>query len=155
MSDGIIFAAITSPLQLRVIFLIFLWLGALHAIAQDASDYVIGIHGDLVKTDNASMFGKAQLGAEVNYFVNNKFTVGTGVEVWTDEDFSFVIGARYYPGENGFIRLRGLVGEDDLSVGAGWVKPLKENFRMEAIADFYFSIDFSIRAGIVYVIPRN
>jgi hypothetical protein len=140
---------------LKIIILIFVWLCALHTIAQDASDYVIGVHADLVKTDNASMFGKAQLGAEVNYFVNNKFTVGTGLEVWTSEDFSFVIGARYYPGENGFIRLRGLVGENDLSIGGGWVKPLSDNVRMEAIADFYFSIDFSIRAGIVYVIRRD
>jgi hypothetical protein len=141
--------------KLKLVLFIVLALGVVHGVAQDASDYILSVQADLVKTDNASMFGKGQFGIEANYFINDKFTAATGLEFWTDDDISFVIGTRFYPAESGFIRLRGLVGANDLSIGGGWVKPLNKNFRLEAIADFYFSIDFSIRAGIVYMIPRD
>ena len=123
--------------------------------AQDASDYTIGIQADLVKTDNTKLFDKAQLGAEVNYFVTEEFTATAGFEVWTAEEFSFVIGGRWFPVQEAFLRLRGLIGENDISLGGGWVKPVKDNLRFEAMGDFYFSVDFSIRIGLIYVIKKD
>ena len=123
--------------------------------AQNSGDYLIGIQTDLVKTDNTKLLDKAQFGVEANYFVNKHFTGSAGFEIWTADEISFLLGARWYPSQDGFVRIRGLIGENDLSLGGGWVKPLNENFRFEAIADFYFKIDFSIRAGIVYIIPAH
>ena len=124
------------------------------SFSQIAGDYMVGAQIDIIKTDNTKVFGKAQFGAEVNYFVTKNFTGTTGFEVWTGDDLSFLIGARWFPNDDGFIRVRGLIGANDLSIGGGWVKPLNEHLRFEAIADFYFKVDFSIRAGVVYLIRR-
>jgi hypothetical protein len=122
---------------------------------QIAGDYMVGIQADLVKTDNTQLFDKAQFGAEVNYFVTKNFTGTAGLEIWTGDELSFLLGARWFPSDEGFVRARALIGENDLSIGGGWVKPLNNNFRFEAIADFYFKVDFSIRAGMVYIIKRD
>jgi hypothetical protein len=132
--------------------LFFLMWFPLGSFAQSASSYLIGLQGDFVKTDNTRLLDKAQFGAELNYFVTDHFTGTTGFEIWTDDEISFVIGGRWYPSQDGFLRIRGLVGENEISVGGGWVKPITNNLKFEAIADFYFSIDFSIRGGLVFVI---
>jgi hypothetical protein len=141
--------------MLKIFIILFSCLISQCAWAQIAGDYFIGVQADLVKTDNVRIFDKSQFAAEVNYFVTKNFTGTTGIEVWTADELSFLIGARWFPNEDGFIRVRGLIGENDVSIGGGWVKPLNNHFRFEAIADFYFKIDFSIRAGVVYVIRRK
>jgi hypothetical protein len=139
----------------EVLFFVLLFLCvATYSNAQIAGDYLVGVQMDLIKTDNDGVIEKAQIGAETNYFVTRHFTGTIGFEVWTDNDISFILGARWLPSEDGFVRVRGLIGENDFSIGGGWVKPLNNNFRFEAIADFYFKVDFSIRAGIAYVIRR-
>lgn len=125
----------------------------LWANGQDHS-ILIGVHTDLMKTDHAKVFDKAQFGIEGNYIINKDFTATAGFDVWTADEFSFIAGARWYPSEEAFLRLRGYVGQNDLSFGAGWAKPINEDFRFEAIGDFYFSIDFAIRVGVVYIIRR-
>lgn len=119
---------------------------------QNIGEYVVAIHADLVKTDNVALVKKAQFGAEVNYFFFGNFGATTGVEVWTANDVSLLLGMRWYPSDDAFVRVRGLVGENDVSIGGGWAKPVGERFRFEAIGDFYFKVDFAIRAGFVYVI---
>ncbi|MBL7857223.1 MAG: hypothetical protein JNM57_06000 [Cyclobacteriaceae bacterium] len=125
------------------------------AHSQIAHDYMIGGGLDLIKTDNHSFFGKAQLGTEFNYFLARPFTATAGFEFWTDDKISFVLGSRWYPIEDFFVRARGLIGENDLSLGAGWSKPLNDNLRFEAIGDFYFAGEFSIRAGVAYLIRKK
>jgi hypothetical protein len=137
-----------------ILFAIILFHGS-SGFAQIAGDYMIGLQSDIVKTDNSKAFAKAQIGAEVNYFVTKNFTGTTGFEIWTADEISFLIGARWFPNDDAFVRIRGLIGENDLSIGGGWVKPINDKFRFEAIADFYFKVDFSIRAGLVYVIRRS
>lgn len=110
---------------------------------------------DLIKTDNSAFLRKSQFGFEGHYFITRKFTASAGFDVWTDDGISMVIGGRWYPAEDVFVRLRGLIGENDLSVGGGWSKPINESWKFEAMGDFYFSIDFAIRAGVVYVIRRK
>lgn len=128
---------------------------AYNASAQIAKDFLVGGSFDLVKTDNDNFAKKAQFGLEANYFLTTPIAVSSGFEIWTGEGLSFVLGARWYPVQEAFLRFRGLVGENDLSLGGGWTKPLKENMKFEAIADFYFKGEFAIRVGLVHVINRK
>ena len=139
----------------RFLFVFLLSVAEFPAAAQIAEDLAVGLQLDLVKTDNSRLFQKAQFGAEVNYFITKKITATTGFEIWTGDEISFLIGGRYYPTPETFIRVRGLVGANDMSIGGGWIKPLSETLRFEAMGDFYFNIDFAIRAGLIYVIRRN
>jgi hypothetical protein len=61
---------------------------------------------------------------------------------------------RRYPLDHFFTRARGLIGKNDLSLGAGWAKPIGSNFRFEAISDYYFEGEFAIRVGLMYLIRR-
>jgi hypothetical protein len=141
--------------QCCAIYLVLLCLSVCDSFGQDAKDYMISMQTDLIKTDNVKLFDKVQMGVEFNYFPLENFTATTGIEVWTNDELSFTIGGRWYPAKEAFVRLRGLIGENDLSLGAGWIKPLNERLKFEAIGDFYFSVDFSIRVGIAFVIPRE
>ena len=145
----------TIFLMHRLVFIILFCLPGFQGSAQIAEDLAVGLQMYLVKTDNLRLLEKAQIGAEVNYFITKKITATTGIEVWTNDEVSFLIGGRFYPAPETFIRLRGLVGANDVSIGGGWIKPLSETLRFEAIGDFYFKVDFAIRAGLIYVIRIN
>ena len=140
------------PRILSTIVLLFI---AQLSFSQIAKDFMLGGGLDLIKSDNNSFLDKAQLGVEANYFITRKFTGTVGIEIWTADDFSFVLGARWFPIDEAFVRVRGLVGENDLSIGGGWTKPLNEFWRFEAMGDFYFRGEFAIRAGVAYVIRRG
>lgn len=138
----------------KLVILPFLFAATL-AHAQIAQD--ITLHGsfDLIKTDNNNFLKKAQLGSELNYFFTRSITGTGGVELWTGDDVSLVLGTRWYPIDEAFIRVRGLIGENDLSIGGGWTKPITDKWKFEAIGDFYFEAEFAIRVGAVYVIRRD
>lgn len=123
--------------------------------AQIANDFMVGGGFDLIKTDYEGFFDKAQIGLEANYFITKDFTGTAGLEVWTADQLSFVIGGRYYPMDELFVRARGLIGVNDFSIGAGWAKPVGEKLRVEAIADFYFDLELSVRVGVAYVFRKN
>jgi hypothetical protein len=135
-----------------LIILVFI---ALSAQAQIAKDMTVGGGFDLIKTDNDGFLGKVQLAVEANYFFARQFTGSAGLELWTDDEVSFALGSRWYPIEEAFVRVRGLIGVNDLSLGGGWTKPINENWKFESMADFYFEGEFSIRVGAVYVIRRK
>jgi hypothetical protein len=122
------------------------------AFSQIANDFLVGGGFDLIKTDNDGIAQKAQIGFEGNYFITKQFTASGGLELWSDNHASLAIGGRWYPIENFFTRIRGLVGENDISIGGGWNKPIDKNWHFEAIGDFYFEGEFAIRAGLMYVI---
>jgi hypothetical protein len=121
--------------------------------AQNANDIMVGGGIDLIKTDLYKGFDKAQVGFEANYFVVRHFAVGAGAEWWTGRRNSFVMGMRWYADDKIFLRFRGLIGANDASLGAGWSQPIHENWRLEAIGDFYFRGDFALRAGVSFIIP--
>jgi hypothetical protein len=125
------------------------------ANAQIAHDIILGAHADLMKTDHDELLRKAQFGMEGNYFITREFTATAGFDIWTADEISFIIGARWFPVEEAFVRARGYIGQNDLSIGAGWTRPLTPDFKFEAIGDFYFSVDFAVRIGFVYVIRRD
>lgn len=124
------------------------------AYSQQANDMLVGGAFDLIKTDNEGFMYKAQVGGEFNYFIVQEFAATAGLEFWANNTMSAVAGARWYPLEHFFVRGRGLIGKNDLSLGAGWNKPLGSNFQFEAIGDFYFEGEFAIRVGLMYLIRR-
>jgi hypothetical protein len=52
------------------------------------------------------------------------------------------------------VRVRGLIGADEISVGGGWAKPLNDNWRFEAIGEVFTGGNIVIRAGFAYLIKR-
>lgn len=129
---------------------------SLTTLAQSSNDFMVSGGLDLIKTDFNNPFEKAQIGLEANYFVVRNFSAGAGVEIWTDQKSSFIMGARWYPMDHVFVRFRGLIGANDAAVGGGWAKPLNENWRFEAIGDFFFGrTEFAVRAGVSYIIKKK
>src|SRR3954462_3593733 len=123
------------------------------AAAQSTNDFLISGGFDFIKTDINKAFEKAQVGLEVNYFLQRKFAVGAGGEFWTRGANLFVLGARYYPTENIFVRMRGLIGANDLAIGGGYSKPIHKYWRLEAMGDVYLAHpNFAFRGGVSYVI---
>jgi hypothetical protein len=92
----------------------------------------------------------------LNYFFTRKFSATTGFEYWSeDDDFSVVIGARYFIMPQTFLRARGFIGANELAIGAGWAKPLSENLHFETMLDLYFDNSLALRVGLVYIIRRE
>ena len=125
-----------------------------HSFSQKANDFLVGGAFDVIKTDNEGFVQKAQVGGEFNYFITRNFAATGGLDIWANNVMSAVVGARFYPFDDFFVRGRGLIGKNDGSVGAGWSKPLRSNFRFEAIGDFYFEGEFAIRVGLMYLVRR-
>jgi hypothetical protein len=140
---------------MRLIIILLLLFSSVEAFAQEAGDFLVGLHMDLIKSDYDSYFEKAQVGLEGSYFISRKFAGTGGIEVWTREGASAVIGMRYFPINDAYIRVRGLIGANDLSIGGGWAKPMTEELRFESMADFYFNGTFCIRAGLAFLIIRK
>jgi hypothetical protein len=134
-------------------YFLFLLMVALasSSCAQAKKDLLIGLQTDLIKTNNSGYFQRFQTGAEGNYFFHNRFTITGGIEYWTESrQLSLVSGVRWYPVDEAFLRLRGLLGANDFAIGGGWSRPVKENLRFEAMSDFYFAGHITIRAGFTY-----
>ena len=140
----------------KILPLLLIALISLQARAQSSKDFMTGVNLDLIKSSNDGYFEKVQASAEFNYFISRKFTATGGIEWWTSNNqVSLIIGTRWYPISDAFLRLRGLVGANELSVGGGWAKPLNVNMKFEAMGDVYFRGDIAIRAGLVYLFRRN
>ena len=127
---------------------------AISAKAQGAGDLLIGAGLDILKSNNTGFGDQVQLGVEANYFINSEFSVTGGVENWTAGKTSLIIGGRYYIQENIFARVRGIIGDNDISVGGGYSYPLSKNWRVEAMGDIYFEGDFALRGGVAYLLGK-
>lgn len=135
--------------KLLLVFGAFLF--AIPSFSQVAKDILIGGNLDLIKSDQIRYFQNAQGGFEFNYFLSRKLTGTGGVEYWTgSRQFNAIIGGRIYPVPEAFIRIRWVMGANDLSVGGGWAMPIKENWRFEAMGDVYSDGHIAIRAGFAY-----
>lgn len=111
---------------------------------------------DAYKTDNRNPFefvDKAQFGVEANYFLYEQLGVTAGLEVWT-ESVRFVPGMRFYPINPLFLRFRPLLGKEvDYAFGVGYARKITDNWRFEAMTDYYFErSDLAIRFGIGYTL---
>jgi len=136
-----------------ITLIIFLSLTDGVAFSQSRGSFMVGAGGDAIKTDIRNFADKAQVGAELNYFLLRNFTVTGGFEYWSAQQASFVLGMRYYPVRNLFARFRGLIGVNQVDLGAGYSYPLNKNWKLEGIGDFYFdSSEFAFRIGAAYLI---
>ena len=136
--------------------LLIIAINALPSFSQSNNDIMIGGSLDLIKTDYSNFLDKAQIGLEANYFVVRHFAASGGVELWTNQKSSFMMGMRWYPLDHVFVRARGLIGANDVALGGGWVKPINDTWRFEAMGDFYIAeTEFAIRAGLSYVIKSK
>lgn len=140
---------------MRYLILLATFLFTVNTQAQIAKDFIFGGGIDLVKSDYQDFFNKMQIGLEANYYLTREFTASGGFELWVEDKASIAIGGRWYFIEEAFIRVRGLIGENDLNIGFGWTKPISHDLKFEAIADFYFEGDLAIRAGLVYVMRKE
>lgn len=120
--------------------------------AQKAHTIMVGGALDVAKTDYDSFLKKAQFAAEGHYFFTPQITGSAGVDYWTGGGASLVLGGRWYPSETFFTRVRGLIGQNDFSIGAGWHIQMDEAWRFEAIGDFYFKGEFAIRIGVMHAL---
>lgn len=144
---------------MRKLLILSLLLLALSARSQSTGDFMLGIGTDLLKTDIHEPFNKAQVGLELNYFVKKNFSATLGADIWSQGDDSFVVGMRWYfidvsshsRANYYFLRLRGLIGVNDVALGFGWARALTSTLRVEALGDYYFNSEFAIRGGIAYV----
>jgi hypothetical protein len=140
----------------NLLLIIFITLISFSLQAQSSSDILVSGAIDLIKTDNTQLFDKTQIGLEANYFVVRNFAAGAGFEIWPTQKSSFLMGMRWYPHDHIFVRFRGLIGANDLAVGGGWAKPINDQWRFEAIGDFYIAdVEFAIRAGVSYIIKKK
>ncbi len=109
----------------NLLSIIFISLISYTLQAQSSNDILVGGGFDLIKTDNNQLFDKAQIGLEAHYFVVRNFAAGAGFEIWPQQKSSFMMGMRWYALDHVFIRARGLIGANDVSIGGGWAKPIK------------------------------
>jgi hypothetical protein len=117
------------------------------SFAQRAQRLMIAAQADIIKSDNDGFFEKVQGGLEGSLYLSRKFAATAGVEWWTAHSPIAVVGVRIRPIDEAFFRIRGLL-RKDISLGAGFSKPLSDNFRVEAMADFYFTGHIAIRGGV-------
>lgn len=121
---------------------------------QAAGSYLISGGMDLARTDAPGVIRRFQLGTELNYFHLHSLSFTGGYEFNYSRPNHVVLGARFYPIEPVFVRLRGLVGnKSDLALGAGYSHNLSYRFRLEGMVDYYaVSKVAGLRVGIGFLI---
>jgi hypothetical protein len=140
---------------MKIMLLLFLAFCSKVIFAQETGDVMVGVNMDLIKSGYEGYFNRAQVSLEGNYFLSPKFSGTGGIEAWTRGKSSAVVGARWYPAKEAYVRARGLIGANLLSIGGGWLKPMTEDLQFEAMTDLYSNGYFSIRVGFAYFITRK
>ncbi|MEL6535253.1 MAG: hypothetical protein AAFQ98_07580 [Bacteroidota bacterium] len=134
-----------------------LYLTLLLALFSTASKAQFLVTGgiDIIKSDFNGVGQKIQIGTDLNYFVAKKFSISGGFEFWTNGSPSVTVGARFYPIRPVFIRMRGLIGENDVAFGLGYGLGLTERIRLEVMGDYYLiDSEAALRAGLAYRFGR-
>ena len=149
-----LFSGLVELTLMRLFVSILFSVIATACYSQRAQRIMIGVQADLIKSDNDGFFEKMQGGVEGSYYFSRKFAANVGVEWWTGNDILPVLGGRFCPIDEAFIRIRAFPGKD-VSIGGGFAKPLSERVRIEAMTDFYFEGYIAIRGGIAYGFGRN
>jgi len=142
--------------MIRILIVIVFLSCSIYTYAQSSREFMIGGGIDIIKTDIESVFDKAQVGFELNYFVSRSFSVTGGYEIWSNRSNSVVAGFRWYPANNLFLRYRGLIGVDNFSFGLGYGYPISSQLRAEVIGDYYVNgSNVSIRGGLAYILRKK
>lgn len=137
----------------RLIFLIAFCCISQLAHAQGKGNFLLGVGMDLYRTDNSGFADRSQIGLEGNYFFASKFSGTVGLDFWSGRETFFVLGARFYPIDPVFIKMKGLIGDDsDVTLGMGYQRGIGGNFNFEGGMDFYFDPgELGIRLGLSYL----
>ena len=137
----------------RLIFLIAFCCISQLAQAQGKGNFLLGVGMDLYRTDNSGFAERSQIGLEGNYFFASKFSGTVGLDFWSSRETFFVLGARFYPIDPVFIKMKGLIGDDsDVTLGMGYQRGIGGNFNFEGGMDFYFDPgELGIRLGLSYL----
>jgi len=136
--------------SMRVFLLVLASLCSTSTLAQTHERFMVMVQGDLIRTDQAGFLTQLQAGAEAGYQIGKRWWATGGVEWWSGDGLMAVGGARYFPVDEAFIRLRGLI-RQDIAVGGGFVKPLSTRLRFEAMTDYYIMEGLiAIRAGLAW-----
>ncbi|MDN3669031.1 hypothetical protein QWY93_06805 [Echinicola jeungdonensis] len=133
------------------LFLLFYY----RAEAQQAEgSYLISGAIDLVRTDAPGVIRRYQIGTEINYFHRHFLSFSGGYEFNYNHSNQVTLGARAYPFEPLFARIRGLVGkESDVAIGLGYTFNASYRIRFEGMVDYYaISNVAGLRAGISFLI---
>ena len=142
--------------MIRTLLLTLFILSTTASYAQSSREFMVGGGLDIIKSDINSVFDKAQVGFELNYFIDRSFSVTGGYEIWSNSSNSFVAGFRWYAANNLFLRYRGLIGVDNFSFGLGYGYPVTSQLRAEVIGDYYVNgNDVSLRGGISYILRKK
>lgn len=116
---------------------------------------MLGVQADLIKSDNDGLLEKMQGGFEGSYYLSRKFAVTGGAEGWSTHDGAILVfGGRFCPIDEAFLRARVLL-HKGYSLGGGFVKPLSEKVRLEAMADLYSKGEIAIRVGMAYGLGKR
>ena len=137
----------------RLIFLIAFCCISQLAQAQGKGNFLLGVGMDLYRTDNSGFAERSQIGLEGNYFFASKFSGTVGLDFWSSRETFFVLGARFYPIDPVFIKMKGLIGDDsDVTLGMGYQRGIGGNFNFEGGMDFYFDPgELGIRLWLSYL----
>lgn len=139
-------------------FLCFLsllfWLQAEGFGQQAAGSYLVSGGMDLGRTDAPGVIRRFQIGTELNYFYLHSLSFSGGYEFNYSRPNHVTLGARFYPVDPVFVRVRGLVGENsDVALGMGYSHSLSYRFRLEGMLDYYAVSNVAgLRVGIGFLI---
>lgn len=107
---------------------------------------------DVLKTPFFEGFPNLNLGLELNYFAARSIALTGGIETWNKPDMPFgvALGARWYPINPLFFRLRGILSNNsDFDIGLGYTFGLSKKWYLEVISDYYVvNSDFALRMGL-------
>lgn len=135
-----------------VSFFVLCWLGSVAAaLGQQAEgSLLLSGAGDVVRTDVPGVIRRYQLGFEGNYFYKHNLSISGGYEFNYGRANHMALGARYYPTEPLFVRIRGLIGSDsDVAFGVGYTYNISYRVRLEAVSDYYLvSKVVGLRLGV-------
>jgi len=133
---------------------LFLWTSYQASAQQAEGSYLLSGAFDLGRTDAPGVIRRYQAGLEANYFHWHFLSFSGGYEFNYNRSNHVTLGARYYPLEPVFIRMRGLVGKDsDLAFGAGYTYNITYRLRLEGMVDYYAVTNVAgLRAGISFLI---
>ena len=123
------------------------------AQGQDTNSFMLGLGMDLIRTDNPGVFERTQIGLEGNYFFAPKFSGTIGLDFWSSRGTSVILGARFYPIQPVYFKLKGYIGvADDFTLGMGYRKSISSDLDLEGGMDYFFDANqLAIRFGLAYL----
>ena len=140
---------------MKRLLLPLLLLISLNCLGQIKGDLLFEGGFDVIKSDIQSAFNKAQFGAELGYFLSGELAISGGLELWSEESASLLIGARYALNDKIYLKGRVLLGADKISLGGGYSFFFSEKVRFNAGAEVYHTGELALRVSSMWTIRRN